>query len=251
MFQWVVHVSTNFLHLYSRVVSSYGMGRKTKFWNQAAKYCLMPGDFLADGLTIATTANSCKESSSFCTRRCVTVRIHTGCLVCVKYFCSFWAHPCVASVKRWSVHRQSLWIIDLQAINVSLLNHTRARAASQREKTSSPLKLQLPIYYVYVYKSLRRPCIPEAWKIESKAKWEEEWKKKTRTWRYVKCSENLYNILWLYILSHDQCVGKYCFEKNACRTRELYYFDACTEFMHFLWATVINTHCCPRWSKIN
>lgn len=35
---------------------------------------------------------------------------------------------------------------------------------SQRENASSPLKLQPPIYYVYVYKSLRRPHIPKACK---------------------------------------------------------------------------------------
>lgn len=76
----------------------------------------------------------------------------------------FWAHLYVAAVKRWSVHRHSLWIIGLQAINVSPLNHTLASTVSQRENASSPLKLQPPIYYVYVYKSLRRPHIPEACK---------------------------------------------------------------------------------------
>lgn len=35
---------------------------------------------------------------------------------------------------------------------------------SQRENASSLLKLQPHIYYVYVYKSLRRPHIPEACK---------------------------------------------------------------------------------------
>lgn len=35
---------------------------------------------------------------------------------------------------------------------------------SQREKASSRLKLQPHIYYVYVYKSLRRPHIPETCK---------------------------------------------------------------------------------------
>lgn len=73
-----------FLHLYARVVSSYRTGRKTKFWNQTAKYCRMPGGLLAEKLTTAPTVNYCKESSSFCVKRCVTVRIHTKCLACVK-----------------------------------------------------------------------------------------------------------------------------------------------------------------------
>lgn len=36
---------------------------------------------------------------------------------------------------------------------------------SRRENASSRLKLQPHIYYVYVYKSLRRPHIPEACKV--------------------------------------------------------------------------------------
>ena len=77
-------------------------------------------------------------------------------------------------LKRWSVHRQSLWIIGLQAINVSSLNHRQASAVSQRENASSPLKLQPPIYYVYVYKSLRRPRIPGACKKSREREEEQE-----------------------------------------------------------------------------
>lgn len=78
--------------------------------------------------------------------------------------------PLCRCCKRCSVHRQSLWIIGLRAVNVSPLNHSRAGAVSQGENASSPLKLRPSIYYVYVYKSLRRPRIPEACKNECEKK---------------------------------------------------------------------------------
>lgn len=73
------------------------------------------------------------------------------------------------------------------------------------ENASSPPKLQPPIYYVYVYKSLRRPHIPEARKDSDRG--EEAWKEEEQesgdwsedVWRVVRmascsqCSVLLWN----------------------------------------------------------
>lgn len=63
---------------------------------------------------------------------------------------------------------------------------------SRRENASSPLKLQPPIYYVYVYKSLRRPHIPEACEREREERKIRKRKdrKEGLIWRCVKCGQN-------------------------------------------------------------
>lgn len=148
----------------------------------------------------------------------------------------FWAHLCVAAVKRWSVHRQSLWIIGLQAINVSPLNHTQASAVSQRENASSPLKLQPPIYYVYVYKSLRRPHIPEACKEKREREEGTLGKRKNRgdlglKWRCVKGGRN------------EELQSTSCLIVNCNKYDDDYFWKApklVWRWLHVIWSSCLS-----------
>lgn len=147
----------------------------------------------------------------------------------------FWAHLCVAAVKRWSVHRQSLWIIGLRAINVRPLNHTQSSAVSQRENASSPLKLQPHIYYVYVYKSLRRPHIPEACKERG-----ERERPSTGSWER-RCNRG-WGLKWRCVKS-----GQEVESFSAGSVLALFYLQRGAKRIYDCWVFL---RTCDRWSEI-